>query len=113
MRVPVRWHDTNEWIGRIAQGVNQLVDGRVASNSSVTLTANAATTAVKDFRVGTDSVILFMPLTANAAAEQAAGTMYVTAANIAPRSDQFTITHANNAQTDRDFRYIILGAELN
>ena len=113
MKVPVRWHDTNEWLRKVAEGVNRLADGKVASNSTVTLTANAATTVVKDFRVGKDSVILFMPLTANAAAEQGNGTMYVTAANIAPRSDQFTITHANNAQTDRDFRYIVLGEELN
>lgn len=43
----------------------------------------------------------FDPLTANAAAELAAGTMYVLEANRALR--QFTITHANNAQTDRTF----------
>ena len=46
-----------------------------------------------------------MPTTANASAEQGAGTMFV-----GPRAKQsFTITHANNAQTDRTFAYSVLG----
>lgn len=112
MSVPVTWSDPKEHLRKIAEGVNQLFFGRVASNDTVTLTTNQATTVVKDFNLGKGSVILFMPLTANAAAEQGNGTMYITTANIDPINNQFTITHANNAQTDRDFRYIVLGAEL-
>lgn len=83
--------------------VNSLRDGKVNSTGSVTLAANAATTTVADLRAGQDSVILFMPITANAAA--AAGGMHVST-----RAKQsFTITHANNAQTDRTFGYVVLG----
>jgi DNA-binding beta-propeller fold protein YncE len=47
------------------------------------------------------------PRTANAAAELAAGTMYITDANMG--NGTFTVIHANNAQTDRDFRYAVVG----
>ena len=83
--------------------VNSLRDGKVNSTGSVTLTASATTTTVTDLRAGQDSVILFMPTTANAAA--AAGGMYVSTRG----KQSFTLTHANNAQTDRTFAYVVLG----
>jgi hypothetical protein len=88
-----------------AQAVNLLIDGKFNSTGTVTLTASAASTAVTDYRAGPDSVIVFTPTTANAAAEQGGGTMYLSA-----RAKQgFTITHANNSQTDRTFLYIVIG----
>ena len=46
-----------------------------------------------------------MPTTANASAEVGAGTIYVSA-----RAKQtFTLTHANNGQTDRTYKYAIIG----
>jgi hypothetical protein len=89
----------------IALVVNNILDGKLNSTGSVTLTASAASTAVTDERAGYDSVILFMPTTANAASEQAAGGMYVSSRG----KQTFTITHANNAQSDRTFAYIIIG----
>lgn len=85
--------------------VNNLLDGKLNSTGSVTLTASAATTTVTEFRAGYESVILFMPTTANAAAEQAAGGFYVSSRG----KQTFTITHANNTQTDRTFDYIVIG----
>lgn len=88
-----------------AQAVNLLIDGKFNAIGSVTLTASAASTAVTDYRAGPDSVIVFTPTTANAAAEQGGGTMYLSA-----RAKQgFTLTHANNSQTDRTFLYIVIG----
>ena len=89
----------------ISQVVNNILDGKLNSTGSVTLTASAASTAVSEARAGYDSVILFMPTTANAAAEQAAGGFYVSSRG----KQTFTITHANNAQTDRTFEYIVIG----
>lgn len=83
--------------------VNSLRDGKVNSTGSVTLTASSATTTVSDLRAGQDSVILFMPTTANAAA--AIGGLYVSSRG----KQTFTLTHANNAQTDRTFSYAVLG----
>lgn len=81
--------------------------GKLECVGELTLTANVASTAVTDIRVSPQSVIVWHPRTANAAAEMAAGTMYVTDANMGNGS--FTVTHANNAQTDRDFRYAVIG----
>lgn len=85
---------------------NQLLDGHSNNVGTVTLTASVATTVVDDRRTGVNSVILFMPTTANAAAEVGAGTMYISARG----KQTFTITHANNAQTDRTFAYAAFGA---
>ncbi len=82
-----------------------LSDGKSNNVDAVTLTANAATTVVVDVRATVGSYIEFMALTANAATEKAAGGMYVSVQD----KQTFTITHANNAQTDRSFRYIIVG----
>lgn len=85
--------------------VNGIMNGKINATGEVTLTASSATTAVTEVRAGADSVILFTPTTANAAAEQGAGGMYVSSFG----KQTFTITHANNAQTDRTFRYAVIG----
>jgi hypothetical protein len=85
----------------IAQAINWLLSGGANDKIEFTLTENSATTVLTDPRLGVGSVLLPMPLTANAAAAlagmypsvQATGTM--------------TLTHANNAQADRSFRAII------
>jgi hypothetical protein len=70
------------------------------------LTESVATTTVTDFRVGNETTILWSPTTANASAEMGNGTIYHSA-TVAGTS--FTLTHANNAQTDRTFNYALLG----
>lgn len=86
----------------LARELHNLTRTRFAE---VTLTANAASTTVTSTRevVSPDSVLHFDALTAHAAAELAAGGMYVLGAN--RRAGSFDITHANNAQTDRTFRW--------
>ena len=87
----------------LAGALNDLAAGRLNNGGEVTLTANAASTTVQRLGVAAGDMIVFSPLTANAAAEIGNGTMFVAAANIT--KNQFVITHANNAQTDRTFRY--------
>jgi DNA-binding beta-propeller fold protein YncE len=87
--------------------LQQLRNGKMEIVGELTLTAGAASTAVTDIRVSPQSVIVWHPRTANAAAELAAGTMYVTDANMG--NGTFTVTHANNAQVDRTFRFAVLG----
>lgn len=87
----------------IAGALNDLAAGRLNNGGEVTLTPNAASTTVQRLGVAAGDLILFAPLTANGAAEIKNGTMFVTAAGIT--KNQFVITHANNAQTDRTFRY--------
>lgn len=72
-----------------------------------TLTANAVSTTITDARITAGSWLGFMPETANAAAELGNGTLYV--ADSGRVNGSATITHANNAQTDRTFRIAIIG----
>tara|TARA_R110002020_G_scaffold285960_1_gene501490 strand:- start:1184 stop:1504 length:321 start_codon:yes stop_codon:yes gene_type:complete len=89
----------------ISEVVNNILDGNTNNKGSVTLTASATSTAVADLRAGPESVVVLMPTTANASAEVGAGTIYVSA-----RAKQtFTLTHANNGQTDRTYKYAIIG----
>lgn len=89
----------------IIQAINQINLGNIENTGSVTLTANTTSTTVSNSRVSANSYISFMPTTANASAEIGAGTMYVSSRN----KGEFTITHANNAQTDRTFKYNHVG----
>ena len=89
----------------ISEVVNNILDGNTNNKGSVTLTASATSTAVTDLRAGPESVVVLMPTTANASAEVGAGTIYVSA-----RAKQtFTLTHAYNGQTDRTYKYAIIG----
>lgn len=82
----------------------QVSSGRInAVIPSVSLRANETTTTVTDPRLTGQSFIRWMPLTANAAAEEAS--MYVSA-----RGDgTATITHANTADADKTFDLLVIG----
>lgn len=103
MRVfsPVSWNRVDA-----ANALHELTS-RANKTGSVTLTASAASTTVTPTMTTASSLIFFDPLTANAAAELAAGTMYVATAG--RTAGQFVITHANNAQVDRSFRWAAVG----
>ena len=79
---------------KINTAINQLAQGRSNAVGSVTLVPDAATTVVAAGNCGAGSVVLLSPLTANAAAELAGGTLYISAV----ANGSFTLTHANNAQ---------------
>lgn len=100
---PTTWNDWPQWCRLLANAVNAVINGKINAVGTVTLEANQASTTVADLRAGPTSTIVFMPQTANAAAELA--TMYVATQD----KESFTISHASNAQTDRDFRYAVLG----
>jgi hypothetical protein len=103
--VPAQHADVAEWLQAVAGALNGVQQGRLNIGASITLTANQATTVISDPRLHTASILLFMPTTANAAAEIGAGGLYVSA----QAAGSATVTHANNAQTDRTFRVALLG----
>ena len=88
---------------RVASAVRQLAQGRSNAVGQVTLAAGATTTTVNAVLCASESFPFLTPLTANAAA--ALADTYVSSVN----NGTFTLTHANNAQTDRTFAYICLG----
>jgi hypothetical protein len=90
---------------KIVRAIRELFEGRSNAVGSCTLAANAASTVVTARNCGAGSTVLLTPTSAHAAAELAAGGMYVSAV----ANGAFTITHANNAQADRTFLYAALG----
>jgi len=82
--------------------IRELIEGRSNAVGSVTLTANAATTTVST-TINANAGVFLMPKTANAAA--AVATTRVTSVT----AGSFVLTHANNAQTDREFFYLVIG----
>lgn len=104
---PLDHEDEKEHRRQLGLAVQLLLEGKANNILDVTLTANAASTVVTDARLTALSVLLPMPRTANAAAEIGNGTMYV--ADSGRVNEEATIVHANNAQTDRDFYFVIVG----
>jgi hypothetical protein len=104
MKAPLDSPDEGRHRRALAQAINTNDDGK---SGTVTLEANAASTTIIDARIASTSPVLLIPVTANAAAEQAAGTLYYLNANRVHQS--LDLVHANNAQTDRTFYYVILG----
>jgi hypothetical protein len=90
---------------KVNQALRDLFAGRSNAVGTVTLTANVASTTVAAINCGKDSRVFLMPTTANASAEFGNGTIRISSVG----SASFTITHANNAQTDRTFFWVALG----
>jgi hypothetical protein len=105
---PPTWlSDIPEWCRKLAIAVSQALRGKTDNIGTFTLTANSATTTVTETqgRIGKDTVIIWTPTTANAAA--AITNIYLSSRNVT--SNTFTLTHTNNAQVDRTFSYILTG----
>jgi hypothetical protein len=100
--------DPLEWCRKITDVVNQIMQGRTNNYGEVTLSANAASTTVTlaSGRLSTASEIHLTPRSLNASIELA-GTAYISSRDVA--NNQFTITHSNDASTDRTFGYAIIG----
>lgn len=83
---------------------NELQSG---GSALITFTANSATTVVTFLpgALSNTSQLILIPTTANAAA--ANNTWYISASS--PSANTITLTHANNAQTNRTFGYVLIG----
>ena len=92
---------------QLSQGVAMLFQGKTNNVLAFTCTAGAASTVLTDPRLTIDSFVAFDPVTANAAAELAAGTIYALTAG--RNNGVWTITHANAGTTDRTFRVLVVG----
>jgi hypothetical protein len=99
---PLTVEMTGEYLRKLALSANSAMAGKTNNTGEFTLTASATSTTKSDLNCNTNSVVLAFPKTANAAG--ALATTY-----IVPGNKQFVITHANNSQTDRTFRYVVIG----
>lgn len=88
---------------RAVDAIVQLVEGRHNAGDQLTLRAGFTTTVVSHPNCSRDCRPMLQARTANAAA--AVATTYVSSVD----QSSFTVTHANNAQTDRIFDYTVTG----
>lgn len=105
--VPEYMQDETEHRRKLARASNQHLLGKMNAFIDFTLATNAGSSALIDPRIGYYTTILYMPLTAHASAEIGNGTIFIAQATM--QSGQALITHANNAQTDRTFRFLLIG----
>ncbi|MHA1555085.1 MAG: hypothetical protein ACTSU0_11840 [Alphaproteobacteria bacterium] len=84
-----------------------VMTGKINVVGTVTLTASQATTTLTDSRIGAGTAVILVPTTANASAEIGNGTIYQTYPNAT--KEQAVLNNANNAQTDRDFVFALIG----
>lgn len=104
--VPYSSSNFPDWVRKIAVCLNAVLSGKINATTDVTLTANAGSTTLTDARIGFQSAVIpAMPTTANAAAEFGSGTLYIDTL----LKGSCVIHHANNAQTDRTIRFVIIG----
>lgn len=83
--------------------LNNAVAGKLNVLGEVTLDAGAPTTTLIDSLITQASLIVLMPMSANAAAA-------LQSLHFQPTdTGSVVIHHANNGQTDRWFRYAVLG----
>ena len=101
-RLKKKYGSLDELVNDLHLILKTTISGYVDNISEFTLTASTTSTVVTDGRVHEGSTVVLMPTTANAAA--ALGTT-----SIVPGTGNFTVTHANNSQTDRTFGYIVQG----
>ena len=99
--------DVDKETRRLHDALFKAMQGKLQCVTEITLAANVASTVLQDLRISIQSCIGFDARTANAATELGNGTMYILDANRA--KGQITITHANNAQSDRVFFVSIIG----
>ena len=103
LNVPLSMPDTAQHIRLISSVINNTVDGKLNATGDVTLTASSTSTTLTDARIGANSIILFMPTTANG--NSAKANLYVSA-----RGDgTATLTHSSDSATDQTFGYIVIG----
>lgn len=90
-------------LAQFATAIQELYAGRSNAAGSVTLAAGATSTVVSAINCAPGSKVFLFPTTANGAA--ALATTYRSAIG----KQTFTLSHANNAQTDRTFDYVAIG----
>tara|TARA_R110002020_G_scaffold263918_1_gene478663 strand:+ start:5860 stop:6189 length:330 start_codon:yes stop_codon:yes gene_type:complete len=103
LKVPVSMPDQSQHLRLISNTVNNTLEGKLNSTGTITLRASQTTSTLTDARLGVNSIILFMPITANGLT--AYNTLYVSA-----RADgSATLTHASSSNSDQNFGYVVIG----
>lgn len=89
------------WGPKPATALNQAINGKTNNSGSVTLNASATTTTLENPLIGPNSKLFFNPETANAQA--------ISLPRASCTDGSATLTHANNANADKTFSYLVVG----
>ena len=101
--VPLLKKPIDAWLRLCAGAVNNMLQGHLNNTLlNQSLAVSASSTTITDPRISLNTVVVAMPLTADATG--ALATMAFACTNGA-----MTITHANNTQADRTFNFAFLG----
>lgn len=101
--LPPRWTDIGEQIRKVVTAVNNILRGKTNNTGEVTLRVSQTTTTLTDIRIGINSVIQLMPMTANA--RTALANVYFDE----PGDETVVINHSSSVNADQEFRYTITG----
>lgn len=94
-------HTGEPWGAGPVVAVNQALTGKTNNFGEVTLNAGATTTTLTNPLIAATSKIFFNPETANAQA--------IDLPRASCTEGSATLTHANNANADKTFSYLIIG----
>jgi hypothetical protein len=86
----------------ISEVTNNILNGKTNNTGSFSTAVSTTTTTLSDERIGFNSVILFMPLDSNSAAEL--GSIYFDTFS----QGSCTVHHGSHS-VSRNYRYIIVG----
>ena len=101
--VPLSISDTAQHLRLVSASLNNTINGKLNSTGTITLRASQTTTTLTDARLGGNSVILFMPVTAN-------GRTGLNGLHVSARaSGSATLTHASSGNADQNLAYTIIG----
>ena len=98
-KVPAYYPDVEEHRRLLANSLNNVIEGKINSTGSITLEDSVTTTDLED-DIGIDSVILLMPTTSDAAAEN----IHFSAQD----KGTVTLNHTSDT-TSRIFKYVVIG----
>ncbi len=99
----------DNWARSIGDVVTGHHNGKTNNTGTLTLAANTVSSVVTlaTGRLGLDTIVLLSPTTASAATEFGAGSIYVSSRDVSGAT--FTLTHANTADADKIFDYVLVG----
>src|SRR5882724_6499882 len=77
-------NDINDWALKAKNAINNSLNGKLNSTGTFTLAASTISTEVKfaSGMIGQDTVLIYFPLTANAATVWGAGTMFMSSRDV-------------------------------
>tara|TARA_R100000231_G_scaffold131114_1_gene103020 strand:+ start:2470 stop:2799 length:330 start_codon:yes stop_codon:yes gene_type:complete len=101
--VPLSIPDTGQHLRLVSTSLNNTINGKLNSTGTITLRASQTTTTLSDARIGGNSVVVFMPTTANG--RTALNGLYVSAR----ANGSATLTHASSGNTDQNLSYCVIG----